>query len=54
MLPMAAPLRYKPMPSGIVPHEHKGRMLPMVTDFNRAMGDFYLHVSAAHPEGYNT
>ena len=32
ILPIAAPLLNNPMPSGIVPQEHNGKILPILTD----------------------
>jgi len=40
IFPTDAPLLNNPIPSGIVPHEHNGRMLPIPTDLNKEPEDF--------------
>jgi len=34
IFPMVAPLLKRPIPKGIVPHEHKGKTHPTPTDLN--------------------
>jgi len=54
ILPTAAPLLNNPIPSGIVPQEHKGRIVPTLIALSNAVEDLPPGVFEVNFEVHNT